>query len=153
MTNKTDVRLYIDGHIQFSARDEYRYHEYLVHPTMAVDGPRKNVLILGGGDGLAVREVLKYSDVEQIHLVDIDPEMVRISAELPMLRKLNEGSLLSDILTVFNEDAFTFVNRPGVLYDRVIIDFPDPHDAALSKLYSREFYHICLLYTSPSPRD
>jgi len=137
-----DVRLYIDGHIQFSARDEYRYHEYLVHPTMAVEGSRKNVLILGGGDGLAVREILKYSDVEQIHLVDIDPEIVRISAELPMLRKLNEGSLSSDILTVFNEDAFTFVNRPGILYDRVIIDFPDPHDAALSKLYSREFYHM-----------
>jgi len=135
-----DTRLFIDGHIQFSSRDEYRYHEYLVHPAMSVDGPRTNVLVLGGGDGLAIRELLKYPDVERIDLVDIDPEMTRIHTELPMLRYLNEGSLLSEKVNVFHEDAFTFVNRPGIGYDRVIVDFPDPHDDAIGKLYSREFY-------------
>jgi len=145
-----DVRLYLDGFIQFSERDEYRYHEYLVHPTMSVTGPRKNVLILGGGDGLALREVLKYDDVEEIHLVDIDPEIVRISSELAPLRKLNEDSLKSDRVKVFNEDAFTYVNQPGIAYDRVLIDFPDPHNEAMGKLYSREFYHMVMRRMSDS---
>jgi len=135
-----DSRLYIDGHIQFSSRDEYRYHEALVHPLMSVPGKRENVLILGGGDGLAVRELLKYDDIKLIHLVDIDPEMTRISATLPMLTKLNENSLKSEKLDVINEDAFSFINQPGINYDRVIIDMPDPHNEAINKLYSKEFY-------------
>lgn len=135
-----DSRLYIDGHIQFSSRDEYRYHESLVHPLMSVPGNRGNVLILGGGDGLAVRELLKYDDISLIHLVDIDPEMTRISASLPMLAKLNENSLESEKLEIFNEDAFSFINQPGLAYDRVIIDMPDPHNEAINKLYSKEFY-------------
>jgi len=135
-----DTRLFIDGHIQFSSRDEYRYHEYLVHPAMSVPGSRTNVLVLGGGDGLAARELLKYPDVQRIDLVDIDPEMTRIHSELAMLRAVNQDSLLSERVRIVHEDAFTFVNRPGILYDRVIIDFPDPHDAAIGKLYSREFY-------------
>ena len=135
-----DQKLYIDGNIQFSSRDEYRYHENLVHPVLAIAGERKNVLILGGGDGLAAREVLKYDDVESIHLVDIDPEMVRVSKELPILKRLNKGSLFSEKLTAFSEDAFSFINKPGVMYDRVIIDMPDPHNEAINKLYSREFY-------------
>jgi len=135
-----EQRLYIDGHIQFSTRDEYRYHESLVHPVMSIPGPRQKILILGGGDGLAAREVLKYSDVELIHLVDIDPEMTRIARELPMLAAINQRSLFSPKVTVFNQDAFTFINAPGILYDRVIIDMPDPHNEALNKLYAREFY-------------
>jgi len=135
-----DYRLYIDGHIQFSSRDEYRYHESLVHPLMSVPGNRKNVLVLGGGDGLAVRELIKYNDIDLIHLVDIDPEMTRISSTLPMLTDLNEGSLENEKLEVFNQDAFSFINRAGILYDRVIIDMPDPHNEAINKLYSKEFY-------------
>ncbi len=133
-------RLYIDGHIQFSTRDEFRYHESLVHPAMAVPGPRDRVLILGGGDGLAAREVLKYPDVGSIDLVDIDAEMTRIARELPMLATLNAGSLDSARLTIHNDDAFSFINAPGKPYDRVIVDMPDPHNEALNKLYSREFY-------------
>ena len=135
-----DTRLFIDGHIQFSSRDEYRYHEYLVHPAMSVEGSRARVLVLGGGDGLAAREILKYADVERVDLVDIDPAMTRIHAELPMLRSLNGDSLRAERVRVVHEDAFSFVNRAGPLYDRVIADFPDPHDDALGKLYSREFY-------------
>lgn len=135
-------RLFIDGHIQFSGRDEYRYHEALVHPLMSVSGQRKNVLILGGGDGLAAREVLKYSDVDLIHLVDIDPEMTHISRTLPMLSALNEKSLEDPKVTVYNEDAFSFINQAGIKYDRVIIDMPDPHNEAINKLYSKEFYNM-----------
>ena len=140
--SRKEHRLYIDGHIQFSSRDEYRYHESLVHPLMSIDGKRSNVLILGGGDGLAIREVLKYDDVELIHLVDIDPEMTDISSTLPMLTKLNEDSFQHEKVTVFNDDAFSFINQAGILYDRVIIDMPDPHNEAINKLYSREFYRM-----------
>ena len=139
-TTNREQRLYIDGHIQFSTRDEYRYHEYLVHPLMSIEGRRNNILILGGGDGLAAREVLKYPDVKKIHLVDIDPEMTRISKELPILKRLSNKSMFSEKLTVFNEDAFTFINQAGIKYDRIIIDMPDPHNEAINKLYSREFY-------------
>lgn len=135
-----DTRLFIDGHIQFSSRDEYRYHESLVHPVMSQPGDRSRVLVLGGGDGLAIREILKYEDVDRIDLVDIDPEMTRISRSLPMLAKMNEHSLDDPRVSVHNEDAFNFINQPGVLYDRVIIDMPDPHNEAINKLYSREFY-------------
>lgn len=141
--------LYIDGHIQFSSKDEYRYHEYLVHPLLAVPGTRKNILILGGGDGLAAREVLKYNDVELIHLVDIDPEIVRISRELPVLSRLNQRSLENTKLTTFSQDAFSFINQPGILYDRIIIDMPDPHNEAINKLYSREFYQMIKKRMSP----
>ena len=138
-TNR-EQKLYIDGYIQFSSRDEYRYHENLVHPALSVAGPRKNVLILGGGDGLAAREIVKYDDIELIHLVDIDPEMVRIAKQLPMLKRLNQKSLFDERVTTFSEDAFSFINQPGIKYDRVIIDMPDPHNEAINKLYSREFY-------------
>lgn len=83
---------------------------------------------------------MKYDDVETIHLVDIDPEMLRIANELPMLRRLNKGSLDAEKLTAFSQDAFSFINEPGIDYDRVIIDMPDPHNEAINKLYSREFY-------------
>ncbi len=141
VTNR-EQRLYIDGNIQFSSRDEYRYHEYLVHPVMTIPGPRENVLVLGGGDGLAIREILKYDDVKNIHLVDIDPEMTRMARDLPILKRLNEKSMHSDRLTVFNDDAFSFINKDGIKYDRVIIDMPDPHNEAINKLYSREFYRL-----------
>jgi len=145
----SEHRLYIDGHIQFSSRDEYRYHESLVHPLLSIPGKKSNVLILGGGDGLAVREVLKHDDVELIHLVDIDPEMTRISKRLYMISTLNEKSLDNPKLTVYNEDAFTFINKAGMLYDRVIIDMPDPHNEAINKLYSKEFYTMIRKRMSP----
>lgn len=147
--NNKEHRLFIDGHIQFSERDEYRYHEALVHPVMAIPGKRENILILGGGDGLAAREVLKYDNITRIDLVDIDPEMTRFSSTFPALKTLNEGSLEHAKVSVHNADAFTFINQPGTLYDRVIIDMPDPHNEALNKLYSREFYTMIKRRMSP----
>ncbi len=135
-----DVRLFIDGHLQFSQADEYRYHEALVHPLLAWGSEPESVLILGGGDGLAVREVLKHPTVNHIDLVDLDPEMTRLGAEFAPIVRLNEGSMASEFLTVFNQDAFLYVKEAGRKYDRIIIDFPDPHNEALSKLYSVEFY-------------
>lgn len=138
---KNDVRLFIDGHLQFAQVDEYRYHEALVHPVMSWGtGAPARVLILGGGDGLAVREVLKHPGVETIDLVDLDPAMTDLGRDFAPLVRLNGASMANDKLQVHNGDAFTFVKDTKQIYDRIIIDFPDPHNEALSKLYSVEFY-------------
>lgn len=141
-SNFKDHRLFIDGNIQFSSRDEYRYHEYLVHPVMSVPGARDRVLVLGGGDGLALREVLKYEDVVSVDLVDIDPRIIELAKTLPVLRDLGNDSFSDVRVKTYSEDAFGFLNQAGPAYDRVIIDFPDPHNEVLSKLYSKEFYTI-----------
>jgi spermidine synthase len=141
---RRDLRVFIDGHIQFSQADEHRYHEMLVHPLLSWTGPDgkavERVLILGGGDGLAVREVLKYASVRHVDIVDIDPAMTRLGATFGPLVALNGDSLADSRVHVHNDDAFVFVNQPGPAYDRVIIDMPDPHNEAISKLYSKEFY-------------
>lgn len=136
-----DLRLFIDGHLQFAEVDEYRYHEALVHPVLSWgNGPVRNVLILGGGDGLAVREVLRYPGVEHIDLVDLDPEMTKLGGDFAPLVRLNGNSMATDKLSVYNLDAFNFVKDTQNVYDKIIIDFPDPHNEPLSKLYSVEFY-------------
>lgn len=143
MTNnwqRGDLRLFIDGHIQFSQSDEHRYHEALVHPAMSYPGRRERILVLGGGDGLAVREVLKHASVKRIDLVDIDPAMTDLGRNFAPLVELNAGAMRDDRVKVYNTDAFVFINKPGPLYDRVILDFPDPHNEAIAKLYSVEFY-------------
>lgn len=141
-SNFKDHRLFIDGNIQFSSRDEYRYHEFLVHPVMSMSGSRERVLVLGGGDGLALREIIKYGDVAKIDLVDIDPRIIELAKTLPTLRGLGNDSFRDPRVTTYNEDAFSFLNQPGPIYNRVILDFPDPHNEVLSKLYSKEFYTI-----------
>ena len=140
--NGKDHRLYLDGHIQFSTKDEYRYHEYLVHPAITQVKTPENVLILGGGDGLAAREVLKHKEVQRIDLVDIDPLITEFGQSNAIIRRLNESSLINPKLNVYNDDAFSFLNSEGVLYDVIIIDLPDPHNEALNKLYTKEFYRI-----------
>ena len=146
---REDLRLFIDGHLQFSQLDEHRYHEALVHPAMSLPGPRARVLIMGGGDGLAVREVLKHPGVERVDVVDIDPEMTRLGREFGPLVRLNARSMLDPRVHVHNEDAFSFVRREGAAYDRVIVDFPDPHNEALAKLYAVEFYHMAASRMGP----
>ena len=136
-----DVRLFIDGHLQFAEVDEYRYHESLVHPALSWgNGSGGSVLVLGGGDGLAVREILKYPGVTHIDLVDLDPAMTDLGRGFEPVVRLNENSMASPLLKVHNTDAFNFVKSAEQTYDRIIIDFPDPHNEALSKLYSVEFY-------------
>lgn len=101
------VKCYLNGHIQFSSDDEAIYHENLVHPAMLIAPRRDNVLVLGGGDGLAVREVLRYSDVYSVTLVDIDPMMTTLAREHPILRSLNEDSLRDARTTVLESNAIS----------------------------------------------
>lgn len=135
-----DLRLHLNGNLQFSSRDEYRYHESLVHPGLARLPKAKRVLVLGGGDGLAVREVLKHPGVEQVLLVDLDPAMTRLFTQLPLLTQLNLDSLASAKVRVVNADAFTWLAEAKESFDFVVVDFPDPSNFSLGKLYSTAFY-------------
>src|SRR5213075_3117532 len=118
---KDDVRLFLNSHLQFSSRDEYRYHEALVHPGLAsVPAPRR-VLVLGGGDGLAVRETLKYPLVESITVVDLDPEMTRLFTTHALLSSLNGHSFRSPRVTVINADAFPWIDSNREMFDFIVV--------------------------------
>ena len=141
--HKDDLRLFIDGNIQFAGVDEYRYHESLVHIPLSLIKEPKHVLILGGGDGLAIREVLKYKSVESIELVDLDEEMVTLSRTHPEITKLNENALSNPKVKCIYQDAFKFLEETNKIYDVIIVDLPDPNNETLNKLYSNIFYRLC----------
>jgi len=161
----SDVSCYINGRLQFNSYDEFIYHENLVHPAFVIAPYHKNILILGGGDGLALREVLKYPDVKTVTLCDIDPMMTKLARESSYFCTLNNNSLANSKLTVLknhalipsgsqiismdevekevkiiNIDAIKFVEQISGVFDIIILDFPDPNCLELSKLYSKQFY-------------
>jgi spermidine synthase len=140
--NKREMRLFLNGNLQFSSADEYRYHEALVHPAMAAVKHHEKVLVLGGGDGLAVREILKYPDVKQVTLVDLDPAMTKLFTTQPVLKQLNHSSLLDKKVKIENKDAFVYLRNNAATYDVIIIDFPDPSNFSIGKLYSTTFYQL-----------
>jgi len=133
-----DLRLFLNGDLQFSARDEYRYHEALVHPAMA--GRHASVLVLGGGDGLAIREVLRHAGVRRVVNVELDPDMTRLARDDSRLRRLNRDALRDPRVQIVSQDAFSWLRDASERFDVVIADFPDPDDAAIAKLYSQEIY-------------
>ncbi len=139
-------RLYLNGNLQFAERDEYRYHEALVHPVMAAyaasGAAPKKVAVLGGGDGMAVREILKYPGVQQITLVELDPAMTRLFAEQPALRRLNGDALRSPKVRIVNTDAFQWLQNGEEVYDIIVVDFPDPTNFSIGKLYTNSFYAL-----------
>lgn len=140
--HRDDLRLFIDGNVQFCSMDEYRYHEALVHIPMSHAKKKDEVLVLGGGDGLAVRELLKY-DNTNITLVDLDEEMVELCAENPNITPINEGALKSDRLTVVINDAYRYLEETDKLFDVILVDLPDPNNETLNKLYTNIFYRLC----------
>lgn len=180
-----DVMMFLNGGLQFSSKDENRYHENLVHPAMkyrSLTNPNNtplDVLVLGGGDGMAVREVKKYSNINSISLVDLDPAVVKLATTNPILIQLNDSALMNnvafietgikksnnqeiiqqaseqidkngyrkliavDTVSILHEDAYTFVEKmvsSGKKYDLIFIDFPDPRNESLGKLYSKYFF-------------
>ena len=146
---KDDYWLFINGSTQFSTYDEERYHEPLVHPLMGLIKERKDILLLGGGDGLAAREILKYPDVENLTLVDLDPAMTRLARQDKIFLGINQGSLNDPRVRVVNQDAYQFIKNSGDLYDAVIIDLPDPKSVSLSLLYSLGFYKMVEKHLKP----
>lgn len=139
---KDDIRLYINGRLQFSAMDEYRYHEALVHPAASLIPSRAQVLVLGGGDGLAARETLKYDDVDVVTVVDLDPMITELASTDSTLRRLNQDALHNPKVKVINQDARQFLEATDQRYNLIIIDFPDPSDESLVSLYSDTFYRL-----------
>jgi spermidine synthase len=145
---KDDIRLFLNSHLQFSSRDEYRYHEALIHPGLsAIPAPRR-VLVMGGGDGLAVREILRYPQIESITLVDLDPEMTRLFSTNPMLTALNQRSFSSPKVHITNADAFPWVDSNTDTFDFIVVDFPDPTNYSLGKLYTTAFYRAAARHLS-----
>ncbi len=137
---RNDYKLYLNNNLQFSSFDEYRYHEAFVHPAMAAASNIEEILILGGGDGMAAREILKYPRVKKITLVDLDHEMTTIFKSNKLLKRLNNNSLWNPKLEVVNQDAFVWLDSTNKKYDVIFIDFPDPSNFSLGKLYSTVFY-------------
>jgi spermidine synthase len=146
--SKYSLRLYLNGHLQFDSTDEYRYHEALVHVAASYAGSRKRVLVLGGGDGMAAREVFRYPDVESVTLVDLDPGVTTLFKGSEVLSALNGGALTDPKLQVINQDAFVWLRNlqktedTAHEFDLVIVDFPDPTNFSLGKLYTTTFYKL-----------
>jgi len=181
-----DLRLFLDGDLQFSSFDEYRYHEALVHPALSAnreirgqegignvgvwDGksvgnnpsvsgspshphplsPARRVLILGAGDGLALREVLKWQDVERVVLIDLDRAVVDLAQHHPFLVKENANAYADSRVQVMQADAFVAVPELQEQFDVIIADFPDPDRDAIAKLYSQGFYQRLLSRLAPN---
>ncbi len=154
------VKLYLNGNLQFNSRDEYRYHEALVHPALSAVGTPRRVLVLGGGDGMAVREVLRYASVEQVTLVELDPHMTTLFSTQPLLRRLNGDALHAPRVRIVNADAYTWLESNDEVFDAIVVDFPDPTNFSIGKLYTTTFYqrvkrhlaahgHLVVQTTSP----
>ena len=143
------TKLYLNGHLQFDSRDEYRYHEALVHVGAAMTAGLGRVLVLGGGDGLAVRELLKYPDIESITLVDLDGAMPALFEKSPLLAALNGHAFSSPKVEVVRADAFVWLRSAPHQFDYVVVDFPDPTNYALGKLYTTTFYRILAQALAP----
>lgn len=165
---KHGYRLFLNGNLQFAQSDEYRYHEALVHPVMSAyasfsgsaaagAGSPRRVAVLGGGDGMAVREILKYPGVQSVTLVELDPNMTRLFTENAALAQLNHHSLSSPKVHIVNTDAFGWLQGqdagagpdgkggglgPEDRFDVIVVDFPDPTNFAIGKLFTRSFYAL-----------
>ena len=134
-----DLRLYLDGDLQFSSLDEYRYTEALVHPVLARDPER--VLVLGGGDGLAARELLRAPSVREVVQVELDPAVLALATT--RLSELNGGALQDPRVELVVADAFRWLREhTGPDFDAVVVDLPDADTVALARLYSTEFYGL-----------
>ncbi len=136
--------LFINGQAQFSTFDEEKYHEPLVHPAMKLALDHGEILILGGGDGLALREIRKHKHVRKVTMVDLDKAMTDLAGNHPVLLDINDGSMRDGRLRVVNRDAAVFLKEDASLYDVIIIDLPDPDTVDLMHLYDRNFYSLVL---------
>nr|WP_319400119.1 polyamine aminopropyltransferase [uncultured Carboxylicivirga sp.] len=141
--------LYLNSNEQLCTMDEMMYHEPLVHPVMSLHPHPQNVLILGGGDGCAAREVLKYLSVKSIRLIDLDPAMTKLGQEHPILTNLNKGALNNPKVEIINSDGYHYLTQNKDFYDVIIIDLPDPRTVELGRLYSMEFYSVCYRHLRP----
>ncbi|MEG3628599.1 spermine/spermidine synthase domain-containing protein [Streptomyces poriticola] len=150
-SGRRPLELFLNGRLRVGGGDPHRYHEALVHPALA--GRHARVLVLGGGDGLAVREVLRHTDVRRVDVVVLDPELARLARHDPALSALNEHAHRDPRVHSAAGDAFRRLRgTPAGTYDVVISDLPDPGLTAGAKLYSREFYVLARRVLAPGGR-
>lgn len=145
-----DHWLYLNSNLQFSTFDEAMYHEVLVHPAMAISKTPYHVLVLGGGDGCAARELFKYPEVKSLTLVDLDPVMTGLAQNHPVLLQANDSSFFDPRITIINKDAYHFLEDSDQYYDLIISDLPDPRNVELARLYSLEYYQLCRRHLRPN---
>ncbi|MCS6903945.1 MAG: polyamine aminopropyltransferase [Bacteroidia bacterium] len=139
---KQDIRLYLNNHLQFSSIDEYRYHEPLVHVPLVCNPWIRKVLILGGGDGLAAKELLKNPRIDSIYLVDIDEKVTQLCKNHVLVKQINRGALENPKVKIIHKDAFKFIEETETFFDLIIADLPDPSEPSVAKLYTLEFYML-----------
>ena len=145
------INFYLNGRLQFSSIDENIYHEYLVAPVLSASARQDNILIIGGGDGLALRDALQYSP-KHVTLIDLDAGLIDIfqspQQHLPkqlglQIASLNQLSLQDKRVDIIRADAFIAINdllKRRMNFDAIIVDLPDPSHPDLNKLYSVNFY-------------
>ncbi|MEH6595907.1 MAG: polyamine aminopropyltransferase [Colwellia polaris] len=145
------INFYLNGRLQFSSSDEFIYHSYLVNPVLAGSARHDNILIIGGGDGLALRDVLQWQP-KHVTLVDLDTELMQLfkkpHEKLPNslaneIEALNAASLRDERVNIISADAFIAIDtllQSQQTFDAIIVDLPDPSHPDLNKLYSVNFY-------------
>ena len=140
--NDDDLRLYLDRVIQFSSRDEYRYHEALALVPAAQTPAVRRALVLGGGEGLLARELLKLPELERVTVVDLDPAVDALAVRHPRVRALNAGALEDERTRRVTQDAAVFLRQDTATYDLIVADLPDPASESVARLYSTWFFGL-----------
>ncbi len=142
------LSLVLDGYIQSAEIDEYIYHESLVHPAMVLHPSPRKVLIVGGGEGATLREVLKHRTVEEATMVDIDGELVELCKKY--LEPMHRGAFSDPRARIVIEDGKKFVEETKDRYDVIILDLTDPYSSEIAKeLYTEPFYRKVLEHLNP----
>jgi len=141
--------LFINNKLQFSSSDERLYHELLVQPVMNMNKKHEKVLLIGGGDGLALREIFKWNDVKSVTMLDLDDKLINFFSK-PVYKgdkqinkkfiELNNNSFADKRLHLMLGDAYNNIDKIKDKFDVVIVDLPDPGNPNLNKLYSTSFY-------------
>lgn len=147
MTDEAGLVMDLNGQVQFTEVDEKDYHASLVKPAMTAVPNAKSVLILGAGDGLALRDVLAYP-VQNVTLVEYDPEVIAVSKKGPVAR-LNQNSFLDSRVTTVIDDASEFLKRNKKLWDVIIVDFPDPSEGHSKNLYGQKTVEMIMRSVQP----
>lgn len=147
--NEDNIKLFINRVIQFASNDEHRYHESIVHVPFSLSDSIRTVLVLGGGENLATREIVKYPGVRQVDIVDIDSMIFRLSIDHEAFTNINQYSGMDPRVDMIVDDAFSFLYRSKEKYDLIIADLPDPNNESLARLYSKPFFELIKNHLKP----
>jgi spermidine synthase len=138
-----DYVLFLNGDFQLTSNYEEYYHEYFAHVPIAASGAApKRVLVMGAGDGLLFRELVKYKEIEKIVHVDLDRKLVELARSHPVLTAMNENALEDPRIETYFADAYNYIRHSTETFDAIYLDFPYARDYNLSRLFSREFFHF-----------